>query len=116
MLRVARFGTMKTQKKTKSRKPATTSSKKPQSRRSPKSSGTAAVPLFDHRAIEHRFIEEHPEAFEPFVGEWVVLEGTSIAAHGREPVEVVNQARGRGIKVPYILRVDPRRKPNEGYL
>jgi len=39
-----------------------------------------------------------------------------IVAHGSEPVAVVNEARARGIKVPYIFSVEPKRKPNEGYL
>jgi hypothetical protein len=109
-------GATKSQKKTKSRKPPRAGAKKPRARRKVKNNGASAVPLFDHRAVEHRFIAEHPEAFDPFIGEWVVLEGTSIVAHGHEPVDVVNEARSKGIKVPYILRVDPKRKPNEGYL
>jgi Family of unknown function (DUF5678) len=107
---------MKSRKKTKSRKASLASSKKPPSRRRGKKNAASEVPLFDHRAVEHRFIAEHPDAFDPFIGEWVVLEGTSIVAHGQEPVDVVDEARARGIKVPYIFRVEPKRKPNQGYL
>jgi hypothetical protein len=107
---------MKSQKKTKSRKPAATSSKKPRSRQNAKSNGAAAVPLFDHRAVEHRFIAEHPEAFDPFIGEWVVLEGTSIVSHGQNAPVVADEARARGVAVPYIFRVSPKREPNVGYL
>ena len=59
---------------------------------------------------------EHPEAFDPFIGEWVVLEGTSIVAHGQDAVIVADEARARGVRVPYIFRVLPRREPNVGYL
>ena len=107
---------MKSQKKTKSRKPAATAPKKTRSRQRAKTNGAAAVPLFDHRAVEHRFIEEHPEAFEPYIGEWVVLEGASIVAHGPVPAIIADEARALGIKVPYLLKVLPKLKPNEGYL
>jgi hypothetical protein len=107
---------MKTQKKPKSRKPATISSKKARSQRTAKSNGAPAEPLFDHRTVEHRFIAEHPEAFEPFIGEWIVLEGTSIVAHGQDAPVVADEARARGVAVPYIFRVPLKRESNTGYL
>ena len=115
MLRTRGLLAMKSQKKTTTRKPPRAASKKSRSRRKGKN-GTAAIPVSLHRAVEQRFIEEHPEAFEPFVGEWVVLEGTSIVAHGPEPAIIADKARALGINVPYLLKVQPKLKPNEGYL
>jgi hypothetical protein len=59
---------------------------------------------------------EHPEAFDPYIGEWIVLEGESIVAHGHEAVDVVNEARSHGIKVPLVFLLEPKRGPNMGYL
>jgi hypothetical protein len=107
---------MKSQKKTTSPKLPRKASKKAPSRRRVKKDVASAIPPFDHRAVEHGFIAEHPEAFDPFIGEYVVLEGTSIVAHGPVPAIIADEARALGIRVPYLLKVLPKRKPNEGYL
>jgi hypothetical protein len=75
------------------------------------------IPLIRQPEVEQQFIGEHPEAFEPFVDQWVVLEGTSIVSHGHDAAIVADEARARGVKVPYIFfRVLPKRNPNVGYL
>ncbi len=84
--------------------------------RPPVEKDTSKLPVLYHREVEQRFIGEHPEAFEPFIGEWVVLEGTSIVAHGKDAGTIADEARARGVKVPYIFRVLSKLKPNEGYL
>ena len=61
-----------------------------------------------------RFYHEHPEAFSDLIGHWVVLEGESIAAQGTDPVSVVSEARKKGIPVPFIFRVEPKRGKSEG--
>jgi hypothetical protein len=35
-----------------------------------------------------------------------VLEGEEIIAHGNDPLQVVTEARAKGIQVPYIFYVD----------
>jgi hypothetical protein len=40
-----------------------------------------------------------------FAGQWVVLEGEAIVAHGKDPQQVVVEARAKGIRVPYIFYV-----------
>jgi len=35
-----------------------------------------------------------------------VLEGEEIIAYGRDPVELVSEAKRRGIRVPYIFFVE----------
>jgi len=107
---------MKSQKKTQSPKLPRKESKKSPVRGRAKAKGAATVALFDHRAVEHRFIAEHPEAFDPYIGEWVVLEGTSIVAHDSDPGVAVDNARNAGIKVPYVFLVEPKLMPNQGRL
>jgi hypothetical protein len=59
-----------------------------------------------HRARERDFRVAHPEAFRPLAGQWVVLEGEEIVAHGHNASLVVAEARSRGIRVPYIFLVE----------
>ncbi len=59
-----------------------------------------------HRVRELNFQERNPEALRPFVGQWVVLEGESIIAHGTDPMRVVADARSRGVRVPYVFYVE----------
>ena len=68
----------------------------------PKSKSTAA----GNRVRELKFQESNPEAFRSFVGQWVVLEGESIIAHGADPVRLVADARSRGIRVPYVVYIE----------
>jgi len=105
---------MKSQKKAKTGKMARKTSKKARPPRKEKSAST--IPLIHQREVEQRFIAEHPEAFDPFVGEYVVLEGTSIVAHGSEPAIIADEARAAGIKVPLIIKVVPNLGPDVGYL
>ena len=102
---------MKSRKKIKSRKP---SPKKKSPARRTVNNGASKVP--QHRAVEQQFIGEHPEAFDPYIGEWVVLEGRSIVAHNPDPGVAVDQARTAGIKIPYVFWVEPKLKPNQGRL
>jgi hypothetical protein len=102
---------MKSRKKTKVHKPSP--KKKSPTRRAANKRATA---VSQHRAVEQQFIGDHPEAFEPYVGEYVVLEGASIVAHGPEPAIIVEQARATGIKVPLIIKVLPKLGPHQGYL
>ena len=62
----------------------------------------------DHRSQELEWCQTHREALQAFTSQWVVLEGEQVIAHGEDPVQVVTEARARGIKVPYIFYVEPR--------
>lgn len=57
------------------------------------------------RAVEMRWIEEHAVELKQFAGEWVVVEGERLIAHGNKLPEVVNKAKSLGIKVPYVVRI-----------
>jgi hypothetical protein len=41
-----------------------------------------------------------------FARQWVVLEGEEIVAHGDDPLQVVAEARAKGIHVPYVFYVE----------
>jgi hypothetical protein len=105
---------MKSRKKIKTRKPRAVS-KAPRRRRT-KDVTASNIPLTYQRKLEEEFIGAHPEAFDPYVGEWVAMQGPAIVAHGHNFSAVAEEARARGAQVPYIFRVEPKRRPNEGYL
>ena len=44
-----------------------------------------------------------------YAGEWIVVEGQELIAHGRKPEELVREARRRGIRVPFVYRVEEER-------
>jgi len=59
-----------------------------------------------HRSRESEWCRTHTEVLRQFAGQWVVLEGEEIVAHGNDPLQVVAEARAKGIQVPYIFYVD----------
>lgn len=62
---------------------------------------------FRRRELEWR--RAHGEVLRAFAGQWVVLEGEEIVAHGDDPATLAAAARVRGIQVPYIFYVEPTR-------
>jgi hypothetical protein len=51
-----------------------------------------------YRGRELEWRRTHGEVLRAFAGEWVVLEGEEIIAHGDDPIRVVAEARAKGIK------------------
>jgi hypothetical protein len=67
------------------------------------SQSRARSPILSNRTRELEWRKNpHPE----FVGQWVVVEGDQVIAHGADPAEVVRQAREKGVSVPYLFRVE----------
>ncbi len=62
-----------------------------------------------YRKDEAKWRETHARELEPYAGEWVVLECQSVVAHGLDPASLVRQARERGIQIPYIFFVEPKK-------
>lgn len=62
-------------------------------------------PTLGHRTRELEWRRTHGEVLRNFAGQWVVLEGEEIVAHGKDPQQVVVEARAKGIRVPYIFYV-----------
>ena len=48
----------------------------------------------------------HTEELQAYAGEWVILEGEEIVAHGQSPAQLVEQARAQGIPIPYLFYVE----------
>ncbi len=48
----------------------------------------------------------HQGELRRYAGQWVVLEGEEIIAHGPDPAQSVFEARARGIESPYVFFVD----------
>jgi len=63
------------------------------------------APGLRERELEWR--RTHAETLRQFENEWVALEGEEIIAHNRDPVQVFEEARRRGIRSPYIFYVEP---------
>ncbi len=61
-------------------------------------------PTYRHRELE--WIETHVEQMRHLAGEWVVLEGEDLIAHGKNASRVVASARRKGIKVPFVFFVE----------
>jgi len=68
---------------------------------------TVRIPA-NSREREWAWLQAHPEALDPYVGQWVALEGEAVVGHGRDAAEAANQARRRGISVPYVFFVEKR--------
>ena len=65
------------------------------------------------RDLETEWMNHHPEELLKCAGEYVIVEGTEIVAHGTDTTELFRIAERRGIKIPFILFVPPPRAKNE---
>ncbi len=61
------------------------------------------------RRREDDWCRTHGDDLLAYAGQWIVLEGEEIIAHGGDPTELVRQARARGIASPYLFYVEPSR-------
>lgn len=59
-----------------------------------------------YRTKELEWRRTHGEDLQTFAGEWIVLKGEEIVAHGSDPVQIATEARARRIRVPYIFYVE----------
>ncbi len=66
--------------------------------------------LVGHRRVEQEWRRSHQDVLlNDYAGQWVVLEGEVIVAHGENPEQLVEVAREAGVEVPYVFFVDPPR-------
>jgi hypothetical protein len=71
----------------------------------PRSLNWTATPTRPHdRAREEQWINAHRDEY---LGEWVVVEGDSLIAHGHNARTVSDAAREAGIEAPYLVRIKP---------
>jgi hypothetical protein len=59
---------------------------------------------FRNRELEWR--RTHAETLESLANQWVVLEGEQIVAYGKDPVKVIDEAKSKGVRTPYIFFVE----------
>jgi Family of unknown function (DUF5678) len=59
------------------------------------------------RSRELSWRRAHEQKLREFVGQWVIVEGEELIAHGPDPAPLVAAARARGIRIPYIFFVEP---------
>ena len=90
--------------KAKTKKTTHRSRRKP---REPKPAKPAANGKHGFREVEMDWMNSHPEELRKCAGEYVILEGTEIVAHGIEPAKLFEIAQRRGVKVPFIFFVPP---------
>ncbi len=79
-------------------------------RRLPDTSNLEASTMSDplrSRQREQEWCRTHLELLHSYTGQWVVLEGEEIVAHGSDVTRLVKQARNRGIQSPYVFFVEP---------
>ena len=60
-----------------------------------------------HRQREFEWIRTHADEMRRLAGEWAVLEGEELVAHGKDAARVVARARRKGIAVPFVFYVEP---------
>ena len=68
----------------------------------------ASATPFRNRELEWR--RTHAETLKSLENKWVVLEGDQVVAHGDDPVQVVNEAKSKGVTTPYIFFVEQKRE------
>ena len=54
-----------------------------------------------------RWLADHPEVLEPYVGEWVAVWDERVIAHGESMGEVEEEARRQGYDDPLLVPVMP---------
>jgi hypothetical protein len=58
------------------------------------------------RSAELEWRRTHSEALKSLENQWVAVEGSELVAHGTDLVAVIRQAKGRGVRTPYIFFVE----------
>lgn len=61
------------------------------------------VPL---RQTETEWISSHSDELKVYGGQWIVVEDRKLVAHDFDFAKVVNEARLKGIEIPYVTKVE----------
>ncbi len=70
------------------------------------------LPPLNRREREHAWRRSNRELLQGrYAGQWVVLEDVEILAHGKNAVLAVEEARAKGVEVPYLFYVEAPRSP-----
>ena len=71
----------------------------------------SSTPSYRTYERENAWLDAHRDEY---LGQWVVVEGDGLVAHGTNPQEVYLAARDSGVEVPYLVRVENREEPFTG--
>ena len=75
----------------------------------------ATIPALDKpdplRRREYQWINEHRNEY---AGQYVVVEGDQLVAHGNDGRQTLADARKAGIKIPFIARIEASDEPPFG--
>jgi len=44
--------------------------------------------------------------YKKYPGKWIVIKDTEVTASDESPTVAINQAKDKGIKIPFIVRID----------
>ena len=72
----------------------------------PRLEASSSAPALRERELE--WWRTHGDTLRHFENEWVVLEVDDVIAHGVDAVKVIEEARAKGIKRPYVFFVEPK--------
>jgi hypothetical protein len=98
--------------KAKAKKPIPRARKQPVAKKSVKSAANGLSSPYGYRVVENEWLNSHPQELRKCIGEYVIVEGTEIIAHGTDPGKLFEIAKKRGIKTPYIFFVEAPLPPN----
>lgn len=57
------------------------------------------------REAELRWLRENRTQLNAYAGQWLILEGDHLVAHGSDYLDVLREAREKGVVVPFAYRV-----------
>jgi hypothetical protein len=57
------------------------------------------------RHLERDWIDSHSDILKTYGGQWVVIEGTQLIACGADLPKVVQEAKTKGVAIPYAVKV-----------
>ncbi len=57
------------------------------------------------RNLEMEWIDLHSDVLKAYMGQWVVIQGSELITHGDDLVAVVTEAKTKGVKIPYAVKI-----------
>jgi hypothetical protein len=70
----------------------------------------SSIPYND-RSLEIAWLAAHEDEYD---GEWVLLEGDRLLAHGDDPLPFREIAKAEGIEIPFIIHIRKETGPSMG--
>ena len=74
-------------------------------------------PAIGKSSINYNFPKSHEwlkNNAQRYMGKWIVLDGENLIGAGENPVPIVEKARRKGVKIPFVLFIENNSKPFMG--